>query len=115
MLWCLCSCNRDERRCIPSPKETGTICGQDGDYYFGQCNQGPGFCRTVESEFGTFGVCVGIPTFGATCYDYNECTKDDRCKVVVTEDRLFRGVCMGKFDADLPCNDYNDACTINDR
>jgi hypothetical protein len=69
----------------------------------------------VESEFGTFGVCVGIPTFGATCDDYDVCTKNDRCKVTVTDDGLFRGVCVGKFDADLPCNDYNDACTINDR
>jgi hypothetical protein len=69
----------------------------------------------VKSEFGNFEVFVGIPTFGATCNDYDVCTKNYRCRVVVTDDGLFRGVCVGKFDADLPCADYNDACTINDR
>jgi hypothetical protein len=69
----------------------------------------------VDSDYGSFGVCVGIPTFGATCNDYDVCTKNDKCKVTITDDGLFRGVCMGKFDADAICTDYNDACTINDR
>jgi hypothetical protein len=112
---CSCSCNRDERRCIPSPRELGTPCGEDGDYYFGQCNQGPGYCVAIESEFGNFGVCVGIPTFGAPCNDFSVCTKNDTCKVVFTDDHLVRGLCVGIFDAELPCNDYDDRCTINDR
>jgi hypothetical protein len=95
---------------------TGTPCGEeDGEYYFGKCNQGPGFCKAVESEFGNFGICVGIPTFGATCDDYNQCTTNDKCKVVITDDGLFRGVCVGTFDADLPCDDYDALCTKNDR
>jgi hypothetical protein len=69
----------------------------------------------VESEYGDFGVCVGIPTFGATSDDYSKCTKDDRCKVVIAADGLFRGVCAGGFQADMPCNDYDDECTIKDR
>jgi hypothetical protein len=115
MLGCLCSCNRDERRCIPSPKEDGTLCGEDGDYYFGQCNTGPGFCKAVTSEFGSFGVCIGLPTFGVPCNDFDRCTINDKCKVIIADDGSLLGVCSGKFDADLPCNDYNDACTINDR
>jgi hypothetical protein len=110
-----CRCNRDERRCIPSPRETGTPCGEDGDYYFGMCNNGPGFCKEVESEFGNFGICVGIPVFGAPCNDYEVCTKNDKCKVVFTDDGLIRGVCVGTFDAELPCDDFDDRCTINDR
>jgi hypothetical protein len=62
----------------------------------------------VESKFGEFGICVGIPTFGATCNDFDPCTKNDKCKVAITDDGLFRGVCVGKFDADMPCNDYDD-------
>jgi hypothetical protein len=111
----LCSCNRDERRCEPEPLETGTPCGVDGDYYFGTCNQGPGFCKKLDSEFGDYGICVGVPKFGAPCDDYNRCTKNDKCKVVRTDDGLLRGQCMGKFDETLPCNDYDDECTINDR
>jgi hypothetical protein len=110
-----CSCNRNGRRCIPEPRETGTPCGEDENFDFGQCNRGPGFCKKVESEFGDFGICVGIPTFGASCDDEQQCTTNDRCKVVITEDGFFRGVCVGKFAADLPCDDGNDRCTINDR
>jgi hypothetical protein len=110
-----CRCNREQRRCSSKPKRTGTPCGTDGDYEFGQCNQGPGFCRTLESSFGSMGICVGIPSFGATCDDGRQCTTNDRCKVVVTGDRLIRGVCEGEFEADLPCDDGDNLCTINDR
>jgi hypothetical protein len=69
----------------------------------------------MKTEIGTFGVCVGIPSFGAPCNDYNVCTKNDKCKIAITDDGLFRGVCVGKFDAGAPCTDGNDACTKNDR
>jgi hypothetical protein len=101
---------------MPSPVPTGTPCGVDGDYYFGTCNMGPGFCKEVESDFGNFGTCIGIPKIGSTCNDYNECTVDDRCKVIFTSDGLFRGQCMGKFAGETTsCNDYDDRCTNNDR
>jgi hypothetical protein len=116
---CSCSCDPDERLCVPEPRETGTPCGEDlldyEDYYFGQCNQGPGFCEEVESELGDFGICLGIPLTGKPCDDFNQCTKNDKCKVVSTDDGLCWGMCVGTFDADLPCSDRDEQCTINDR
>jgi hypothetical protein len=91
----------------------GTPCGE-GDFYFGTCDRAPGFCKIVESEFGNFGKCVGTPDIGAACNDFDPCTKNDKCKVAVTDDGLFTGVCMGKFDAKLPCDDLVE-CTVNDR
>jgi hypothetical protein len=64
-----------EIRCEVEPLEASTVYGADSDLYFGQCYQGPGFCRTVEFITGPFGVCVGIPTFGATCNDVNGCKR----------------------------------------
>lgn len=100
---------------MPEPRQTGIPCGLDGDYYFGQCNEGPGFCKTVESKFGDFGICVGIPKVFSPCNDYDPCTKDDKCKVIITDDGLFRGQCMGKFDDGATCNDYDNRCTTDDR
>jgi hypothetical protein len=60
-------------------------------------------------------MCVGIPTVGASCSDGNQCTTNDRCKVVIAEDGQFQGMCIGDFEANLPCNDYDYECTINDR
>lgn len=114
-----CRCTKgdyDYSFCEASPAQEGTICGADGDYFeFDTCNKGPGFCKTIESDYGDFGICVGIPKLGAACNDYDDCTKDDKCKVVVTDDGAFRGQCMGKFAGEIPCNDYNDDCTSNDR
>lgn len=111
----VCSCNRDERRCVAGPKSEGTICGIDGDFNFDQCNQGPGFCKTIENSIGTFGLCIGLPKIGTPCNDFNQCTLDDSCKVVVTDDGFFRGQCIGKFDAGAACFDYDTVCTINSR
>lgn len=111
---CTCSCNHDEMRCEPEPVEEGIPCGEDESYNFGKCNEGPGFCKTIQSEFGTFGICMGTPKLGIPCDDYDVCTEDDKCKVITTDDGLLRGECMGSFAEDKPCQDEND-CTSNDR
>lgn len=68
----------------------------------------------MEFENGTHGVCVGTPEVGTPCEDYDECTEDDKCKVITTDDGVQRGECMGTFVPDRPCQDDND-CTSNDR
>jgi hypothetical protein len=98
-----CRCNTTEFICIPEPVAPGTPCGDGDSFVFEMCNQGPGFCSAVESEDGDIGVCVGIPTVGASCNDYEQCTRDDECTVVTTDDGFLQGVCSGTFDADLPC------------
>lgn len=108
-------CDKNQRRCISSPAEEGIPCGDETDYYFGECNEAPGKCRVITFEFGSFGVCQGTPKVGIPCNDFNECTVDDKCKVVKTAEGDEIGECMGTFSADTPCNDYNDPCTINDR
>jgi hypothetical protein len=104
-----------DQSCIPVPREPGTPCGVDDDFYFGVCNEGPGFCKTIETEFGQIiGICVGVPKIGESCDDLYDCTKDDKCEVITTDDGVFSGICVGKFDENIPCDDRND-CTINDR
>jgi hypothetical protein len=98
----LCRCDQDQRRCLPTPLAPGTSCGKNNDY-FEACNEGPGVCKTVESEFGNYGICVGTPRFGARCDDNNECTKNDKCRVLLTSDGKIKGHCLGKFDASLRC------------
>jgi hypothetical protein len=110
----LCSCNREEGICDPVPKEPGTPCGLNEDLLFAVCNQGPGFCKTVQYDSGVVGTCVGIPKIGAPCNDFNLCTKNDKCKAFKVQDGGFQGVCVGEFDASLPCQDIH-VCTINDR
>ena len=116
---CCCRCKKEEDfpYCESTGGKEGTICGADGDYFeFDVCNKGPGICKNIESDYGDFGLCLGIPKLGAACNDYDDCTKDDKCKVVITNDgQAFRGQCMGKFAGEIPCNDYNDECTSNDR
>lgn len=70
---------------------------------------------TIEFEYGTFGVCMGTPTIGVPCNDYVDCTIDDECKMVETDDGQQIAQCMGVFAQDMPCVDYDDECTINDR
>lgn len=61
-------------------------------------------------------MCMGIPKIGIPCDDYNECTIEDKCKVVTTDDGLFRGQCMGKYiGEEVACNDWDNLCTSNDR
>lgn len=97
-----------------TPEDEGTPCGDD-DYYWSLCNEGPGTCRIVDSRFGSFGVCHGTPIVGASCDDFNECTVNDTCKLVITDDGAEIGVCMGDFAGEVPCNDYDYSCTKNDR
>jgi hypothetical protein len=79
------------------------------------CNEGPGFCKELESDYGPFGMCLGVPTFGAECNDGNQCTTNDTCMAVFTDDHCVMSICVGTFDAELPCSDGDDQCTINDR
>jgi hypothetical protein len=107
-------CDTQQLRCLPTPVAPGTACG-GADDYFGVCNRGPGSCKTIESEFGNFGICVGRPKSGAKCNDNNECTKNDRCRVVTTSDGMRKGHCLGRFDASLACSLDSSLCLANER
>jgi hypothetical protein len=104
-------CNTTDRICEFEPVTPGTPCGDGDGFTFETCNQGPGFCRTVELDYGDVGVCVGIPTVGASCSDYDECTKDDECTVVTTDDGFLQGVCVGEFVPDMPCGGGSATCS----
>jgi hypothetical protein len=90
--------------CEPEPVTPGTPCGDGDGFTFEICNQGPGICSIEERYYGDLGVCVGVPTVGASCNDNNQCTKDDACMVVTNDHGFLQGVCSGTFDGDLPCN-----------
>jgi hypothetical protein len=112
-VFALCRCNREKRVCDVVPEPPGTECGE---YGLGQCNQGPGFCRVISRETGSFALCVGVPRVGAKCDDSNVCTKNDRCKVAMTNDGFFRGQCTGDVNEDYSCDSYGgDQCVVNFR
>jgi hypothetical protein len=72
-------------------------------------------CITLQNDYDDFGFCIGVPQTGAPCDDGNVCTWNDKCEAVTTDEGFVRGVCVGEFDANIPCSDFDDFCTINDR
>jgi hypothetical protein len=112
----MCSCDPILRTCRPQPLAAGTPCGEDDDYYFGQCNEGPGSCVEIESPHGNWGVCVGVPRTGMPCNDADQCTVDDKCQAFPDVNGLVYGQCIGTFAGeDVLCTPLGNSCTINGR
>lgn len=65
----------EAKKCVIEPLPEGTECGAPGAaVLWTTCNEGPGVCKTIETENGPSGRCFGTPLVGEACNDENDCT-----------------------------------------